>query len=92
MDQPKILARIHEYIANEVLEGDANGLSYSTPLLEIGVINSVELIRLVTFIERTFAVCIPADQMVSDHFGTVEAIGRLVFRLQSPSTVGAQNS
>ena len=49
-------------------------LNDSTPLLEGKVIDSIGMLELISFIETTFDVSIPDEDISPDHFATVAAI------------------
>lgn len=71
------------YVSREILEGDDEGLSPDTPLLEWGVLNSMEMTRLTVFIEREFSVRIPADEIIPNNFLTIRQIAAMVRGLRS---------
>lgn len=81
MQQAEILDSLKNYIARELLDGQDIGLEASTPLLEWGIINSIEMARLVTFIQNRFNVAVPADKIVIQHFRNLAAITDLVTEL-----------
>jgi acyl carrier protein len=82
MTQQTIVAALRDYFVTEVLEGDT-GLTASTPLLEYGVLNSLEIRRLVAFVEKHFGVAVPGDQVIAENLQDLNAIGRLIARLKS---------
>lgn len=51
-------------------------------LVERGIIDSIRLIRLVTFLEETYGVCVPDEAMVAENFRSFDAIQSLVAREQ----------
>lgn len=55
-------------------------LDEETPLLRSGVVDSVGVIELVGYLERTFACTIPEGKITEENFGTLGAIGRFVAR------------
>lgn len=69
------------YIAIEMLDGDGSDLESSTPLLEWGIINSIEIIRLIHFIEEKFKVEVPFDRIIPEHLRNADSITDLVFQL-----------
>lgn len=70
---------IREYIRDELLMGDESSLRDDTPLWG-GVIDSVGLMQLITFIEERFAIEVDDEELTSAHFGTVASIAALVDR------------
>jgi acyl carrier protein len=72
---------LHDYIRDE-LQIDERSLRSDTPLWG-GVIDSVALIRLISFIEEEFGVLIEDDELTPSYFGTIEDIAALVDRKAS---------
>jgi acyl carrier protein len=70
---------IRSYIRDELLVTDGASLHDDTPLWG-GVIDSVGLMQLITFIEEQFGVEIEDEELTSAHFGTVSDIAALVDR------------
>jgi acyl carrier protein len=70
---------IREYIQTELMMGDDSSLRDDTPLWG-GVIDSVGLMQLITFIEERFEIEVDDDELTSAHFGTVGDIAALVDR------------
>ena len=68
---------IRGYIRDELLIADGADLRDDTPLWG-GVIDSVGLMQLITFIEETYGIEIADDELTSAHFGTVSSIAALV--------------
>lgn len=81
MNQSEVLAVLKGYISREILDGKDIGLNESTPLLEWGIINSMEIARIVTFIENRFHVEISTDKILPEHFINLSAISALVTEL-----------
>jgi acyl carrier protein len=70
---------IREYIQTElIMDGDAQ-LRDDTPLWG-GVLDSVGLMQLITFIEERFEIEVDDEELTSAHFGTVGDIATLVDR------------
>ena len=68
---------IRGYIRDELLIADGADLRDDTPLWG-GVIDSVGLMQLITFIEETYGIEVADDELTSAHFGTVSSIAALV--------------
>lgn len=81
MRRSTILDELMNYISIELLDGADTDLDSSTRLLEWGVINSIEIIRLIKFIEATFKVEVPFEKIIPDHLQDADAIANLVFQL-----------
>jgi acyl carrier protein len=90
MQRADVLEELTAFIANDVLDGRDVGLDSQTPLLEWGVINSLEVMRLLTFIRTRFNVAIPPQMVVPEHFQDLDSLSDLVMDLaaESGSAVG----
>lgn len=78
MNQPQLLASLTRYVAEEILEGEAEDLLPSTPLLELGILNSLETARMMSFIEKQYGITVPADAMRVENLSTLSAIADMV--------------
>lgn len=78
------LDRLVDYVKNELLEGaELEELTTETPLLEWGVLNSMQTARLVSWIREELGVQIPPTQVVSRNFQTLRTVAELVERLRT---------
>ncbi len=77
---------LHEFVSRELLDGEADGLTASTNLLALGVIDSLAMVSLRVFIERSFGVQLP-DGLQPEDFNTLGAIAGMVERLQRAAGV-----
>jgi acyl carrier protein len=82
MKREEVVQAIQEYIAKEILSGNDIGLNETTPLLEWGIINSFELVRLQSFVQERFDVAIPMERVTAANFGQIRSIGALVAELK----------
>jgi acyl carrier protein len=48
------------------------------PLIENGVLTSLQTVELVTFLEDRFGILVEDDEFDEENFGSVEAVARLV--------------
>jgi len=78
MQQLAVIEQLKRYIAQDVLGGKDIGLDETTQLLEWGVINSLEIVRLLSFIRKQFSVDIPTSEIVADSFTSISSIAELV--------------
>jgi acyl carrier protein len=70
-----VQSTIKHYIVTEIMhEIDQNVLDNEDTLIEGGIIDSMSLIELVNFIERTFTVKITEEELDIDNFKTVNAL------------------
>ncbi len=78
MPKEEIMEHLKTYFAKEVLGNKDIGLDEHTPLLEWGIINSLEIVRLLSFIQKQFSVEIPNDKLVADYFTDISAIADMI--------------
>lgn len=78
MELTPIIEQLRSYFAQDVLAGKDIGLDEKTPLLEWGIINSIEIVRLLQFIRKQFSVDIPSNKLVADSFTDILSIANLV--------------
>jgi len=97
MIQPsEVLDELKNFIANELLDGQSSGLDAATPLLEWGVLDSLTMISLLTFIEERFVVQVPDTEVRPDNFENLQALTNLLMNLLAkkvePATTKPQTS
>jgi len=72
---------IHEFLTTEVFyDKDLADLGTDDSLLERGLLDSLAILKTVTFCEEQFGITIPDTEVLPDHFETVRAIAQLVER------------
>lgn len=72
-----VLAFLHD----EILDGGAHDLDEHTPLLAYGVLDSLSIVSVLSFIRDQFDVEVAGDDIVASNFETVLAISFLIERL-----------
>ncbi|MGQ0636835.1 MAG: acyl carrier protein [Planctomycetaceae bacterium] len=79
MTEQDIKATVKAYILKEFLPGeDPAALTDTTPLISTGILDSVALLNVVTFLENQFDVTLQAHETDADHMNTLSDIARLV--------------
>jgi len=73
----RVAARIRTYLSDEVILDSTAHLEDQTPLLS-GLLDSLSLMDLVSFIEDEFGVELEQSDIEPKHFGTVRDIAALV--------------
>ena len=87
MQRGEIIQQLRKYVATHILDGKDVGLDETTPLLEWGIINSLEIVNILGFIQQTFEVEIPHSQLIAENFVNLETIAEMILRSASPSQV-----
>ena len=76
MDEMKDL--ILDYIKKEYMEDEDEEITYDTPLISSGHVDSFSMVSLLVFIENKFKIKIPASKATPEAFDSVNNIVTLV--------------
>jgi acyl carrier protein len=74
---------VKTFIEMELLRGQKENFNESTDLIAEGIIDSLGLMRLVTFLEENCQVQVPDEDMVAENFRTLAAIQSFVTKHQA---------
>ena len=74
LEAEAILTALKQFLANELLEGDDSGLEASTPLLKLGLINSMTVVMLGNFINERFSLNVRPEEMTPEHLKDLRSI------------------
>jgi 2-hydroxymuconate-semialdehyde hydrolase len=58
-------------------------LDAETPLLDMGILDSLSMVSLLTFVQTKLGVAIPDEMVLPDHFETLGTLANLIGQLQS---------
>ena len=72
MDEMKEL--ILEYVINEYQEDEDDEITYETPLISSGFVDSFSMVSLKLFLEKKFGINIPDDQASPEAFDSINSI------------------
>jgi acyl carrier protein len=80
---------IRTYIAENILFGD-NGFPYEddASFLEEGIIDSMGIMELVTFVDESFGIHVEDEEVVPDHFDSVAKLSAYIRRKSSNVVAG----
>jgi len=79
MTRAEIARRITNFIREAFLDGDPLGeLNEKTPLLEWGVLNSINIVHLISFIRTEFHVVVPPLKINAQNLKDIQSISALV--------------
>jgi acyl carrier protein len=79
---------LHEFVASQLLDGDADHLTPTTNLLALGVIDSLSMVSIRVFIERSFNVRVP-NAIQPEEMASVSAMAAMIERLQRDVSANA---
>ena len=75
---------IRTFLIEDVFyDKDLKNLGPDDSLLEKGLLDSLSILKTVTFCEEQFGITIPDDEVLPDHFETVRTIAALVERVRA---------
>jgi acyl carrier protein len=72
-------ATVKDYILKEFLPGeDPAGLTFTTPLLTTGILDSLATLNLIAFLERQYQITVEAHDAKPSNLNTIAQIASLV--------------
>jgi acyl carrier protein len=83
MNDANVVEVLKQFFRREVLEGSDVGLDGTTPLLELGLLNSMSVLLLLNDIEQKLGVLISRDEVNPENLKDIDAIVRMVERARS---------
>jgi len=79
-----IETKLRDFIIQELSwNGTQDDLTYDYPLIERRVLDSLGIFQVVSFVESEFGIEIQDEELVPEHFGTIDGIARLIESKQS---------
>jgi acyl carrier protein len=79
METENITSEVYSYIKKEM--NNSNDFDLSTNVLDEGMVDSMAIMSLVTFLEQKYGVEIDFEEINPDNFATVGAITNLIKKL-----------
>ena len=74
---------IRQFLVEDVFyDRDLSALGPEDSLLAKGLLDSLSILKTVTFCEEEFGIAIPDEEVLPDHFESVRAIAKLVERVR----------
>jgi acyl carrier protein len=72
------LSAVRKFINTELLYRQDQEIDYAENLIDSGVIDSMTLLRLLSFLEENYGIEIPDQEIVPDNFRSMSAIERFL--------------
>ena len=69
---------IRTFVEENFITGDRVPPKDEESLFERGIVDSVGMIEVVSFVEEAFGITVAEEDLVPDNFGSIEAIGQFV--------------
>jgi acyl carrier protein len=79
MPADDITDRLLTFISQEFLDsGSRQDLDEATPLLEWGILNSMNMVRLLSYIRDELGYAVPPDRINAENFGNVKCLTAMI--------------
>ncbi len=78
MTQTEIQAVLQDFIVQQFPVAAAKQVNRQTSLIQNGIVDSLGVLEIVTFVEQRFGVAMSDDEMVADHFESINALSQLI--------------
>ena len=78
MNPAEIEAKLLGFINHQLLEGQGGDLGVSTPLFELGILDSFAFFTLVDYISQEFKVTLELESVTAEQFRDVSSIARIL--------------
>lgn len=78
MDEIKEMVK--EYVIEEYLEDEDEEITYSTPLISSGIVDSFSMVSLKRFLETKYKITLPDKEATPEAFDTINSITALVMK------------
>jgi len=67
-----------QYVIDEYLEDEDDEITYNTPLISGGIVDSFSMVSLKRFLENRYSISIPDDKATPEAFDSVDKIVILI--------------
>ena len=83
--EPQIdLASIKTFIRTELIYDDEKDFDENTNLIERGIIDSMSLVRLISFIEENYEIQVQDEDIVPENFSSLNKISSFIAERRKP--------
>jgi acyl carrier protein len=76
----EIKLKVRNFVVDNFLFGNANGLADDTSFLEAGILDSTGVLEVVAFLEQQFGVRVDDDELTPENLDSISSIGAFVSR------------
>ena len=76
----EIKLKVRNFVGENFLFGNANGLADDTSFLEAGILDSTGVLEVVAFLEQQFGVRVDDDELTPENLDSIASIGAFVSR------------
>ncbi len=71
---------IREFIVENFLFGEANGLKDDTSFLEEGIVDSTGILELVTYLEDEFSITVEDEELIPENLDSIDNVANYLQR------------
>ncbi|PHS07370.1 MAG: acyl carrier protein [Blastopirellula sp.] len=82
-----ILTDIRDFIFSQFPIATQQNISDDTSLIDQGIIDSMGVLEIVTFIEEKYTIILDDDEMLGDNFHSIDALSKFVHSKLNSSVV-----
>ena len=75
-----VKSNIRNFIIENFLFGNANGLKDDTSFLEEGIIDSTGVLELVTFLEETYEIQVDDEELIPENLDSIDNVAAYLER------------
>jgi acyl carrier protein len=84
--EPQIdLSSIKNFIRTELIYDDEKDFDENTNLIERGIIDSMSLVRLISFLEENYEIQVQDEDIVPENFSSLNKISRFINDRRKPA-------
>ena len=76
----ELKTQIRDFIIENFLFGNANGLKDDTSFLEEGIIDSTGVLELVTFLEENFEIQVEDEELIPENLDSIDNVATYLDR------------
>jgi acyl carrier protein len=77
--EPQIdLSSIKNFIRTELIYDDERDFDENTNLIERGIVDSMSLVRLISFLEENYEIQVQDEDIVPEHFSSLNKISSFI--------------
>ncbi|MBX2856872.1 MAG: alpha/beta fold hydrolase [Rhodobacteraceae bacterium] len=85
-----ISSELTDFTNHDILHGQGQDLTPDTPLLELGILDSLSMVSLLAFIEERYGVKIAEEEIAPKHFSDLQAVTTLILTHTQNQEAGAR--
>ena len=85
----RVADQLAAFTNKTIMMDEASGIDADTPILDMGILDSLSMVSLLTYIQTQFGVHIPNEEITPDNFETLYALAELTVSMYGGETAVA---